>query len=103
MENKIEIKMDIEKIRKETLGCSDKLFLNSAGSSLPPKSVVEKMTDYLKQEELIGGYETERIKAGEIYTFYTETAKLLNCKPANIAFAYNATDAYARALSAISI
>ncbi len=93
--------MDINKIRKDTVGCEDKLFLNSAGSSLPPTSVLEKMKDYLTEEELIGGYAADKLRTNEIYTFYTETAKLLNCKPKNIAFAYNATDAYARALSSI--
>ncbi len=93
--------MNIIDVRKDTIGCSDKIFLNSAGSSLPPKTVLEKMSDYLQQEELLGGYETAKIRADEIDLFYKETAKLLNCKPANIAFAYNATDAYARALSAI--
>src|SRR5579871_1087098 len=93
--------MDIVKIRKETSGCEGKLFLNSAGSSLSPKSVLEKMEDYLREEEMLGGYETDKVRVDEIATFYTETAKLLNCKPTNISFAYNATDAYARALSAI--
>ncbi|MBS1918584.1 MAG: aminotransferase class V-fold PLP-dependent enzyme [Bacteroidetes bacterium] len=93
--------MDIKKIRKDTIGCEDKLFFNSAGSSLPPKPVVEKMTEYLQYEEQIGGYDAAKHRAGEIERFYSETAKLLNCKPYNVAFAYNATDAYARALSAI--
>jgi len=93
--------MDIIEIRKDTSGCADKIFLNSAGSSLPPKIVTEKMIDYLQYEERIGGYDAAKFKADEINKFYIEAAKLLNCKPANIAFAYNATDAYARALSAI--
>lgn len=98
---KISLAMDIIKIRKDTPGCTDKIFFNSAGSSLPPRSVVKKMIHYLQVEEEAGGYEAARLRSDEINAFYTETASLLNCKPANIAFAYNATDAYARALSAI--
>lgn len=93
--------IDIEKVRKETLHCGNKLFFNSAGSSLPTKSVTEKMKEYLDMEERIGGYALAKERAKEIEDFYDETAKLLNCKPSNIAFTYNATDAYARALSAI--
>ena len=93
--------MNIDKVRKDTPGCSDKLFFNSAGSSLPPKIVVEKMTEYLQFEEQVGGYDAAKRRAADIAAFYTETATLLNCNPSNIAFAYNATDAYARALSAI--
>ncbi len=94
--------MDILEIRKDTPGCVDKIFLNSAGSSLPPKSVVEKSVGYLQFEQEVGGYEAAFLRAEEIDTFYKETATLLHCKPANIAFAYNATDAYAKALSAIA-
>src|ERR1700684_17658 len=93
--------MNIDKIRKDTVGCLDKLFFNSAGSSLPPKTVVEKMTEYLQYEEQVGGYDAAKQRSEDIRAFYTQTAKLINCKPSNIAFAYNATDAYARALSAI--
>ena len=93
--------MDINSIRQDTVGSSNMIFLNSAGSSLMPKIVLEKMTDYLHQEEQGGGYGVADLKADEINGFYTELAKLLNCQPHHIAFAYNATDAYSRALSAI--
>jgi selenocysteine lyase/cysteine desulfurase len=93
--------MNIDVIRQDTTGCSDKIFLNSAGSSLMPKVVVEKMTKYLHEEEQLGGYEVARLREKEINEFYIEIAKLINCNPENVAFAYNATDAYAKALSSI--
>lgn len=93
--------MNIDVIRQDTPGCYDKVFLNSAGSSLMPKVVVEKMTEYLHEEEQLGGYEVARLREKEINEFYNEVAKLINCNPQNIAFAYNATDAYAKALSSI--
>lgn len=93
--------MNIEQIRLDTLGCENKLFLNSAGASLPPTSVIQKMIEYQAQEELMGGYELEALKTADINQFYTEMATLLNCKPHNIAYAYSATDAYNKALSAI--
>ncbi|MEO8147853.1 MAG: aminotransferase class V-fold PLP-dependent enzyme [Bacteroidia bacterium] len=93
--------MDIELIREDTVGCTDKIFLNSAGSSLMPKIVVDKMIAYLKEEEENSGYEVARLRANEIDEFYPEIAKLINCDARNIAFAYNATDAYAKALSSI--
>ncbi|MDH4461853.1 MAG: aminotransferase class V-fold PLP-dependent enzyme [Flectobacillus sp.] len=93
--------MNIEQIRLDTLGCEDKLFLNSAGAALPPKSVTQIMLDYQAQEALMGGYELEALKAADISLFYSEMATLLNCQPHNIAYAYSATDAYNKALSAI--
>ncbi len=50
----------------------------------------------------MGGYELERLRAADVNRLYDEAALLLNCKPDNIAFAYSATDAYAKALSAIT-
>lgn len=94
--------MNIDLIRQDTEGLSDnKIFLNSAGSSLMPKVVVESMVDYLHQEEQFGGYEVADRNATLLEEFYEETAKMINCKPSNIAFATSATDAYVKALSSI--
>lgn len=93
--------LDINKVREDTPGCHDKLFFNSAGSSLPPKSVTEKMVAYLKEEELIGGYLLAAQKEEEIKKTYLEVAQLINTSPDQIAITFNATDSYARALSAI--
>lgn len=93
--------MNIEQIRKDTPNCSDKIFLNSAGSSLMPKMVVKKINEYLFEEEKLGGYRVAESKEMEINDFYIQAAKLINCDPKNIAFAHDATDAYTKALSSI--
>lgn len=93
--------MNIKKVRQDTEGLSDKIFLNSAGSSLMPGIVVTSMIDYLLQEEQLGGYETANRNADLLEEFYLETAKLINCKASNIAAANSATDAFAKAMSSI--
>ena len=93
--------MDINLIRQDTKGCHDKIFLNSAGCSLPPKVILEKMFAYFEQEEQLGGYAVEAMRAKELAQFYDEAAKLVNCQPHNIAFTYSASDAYTKALSSI--
>lgn len=93
--------LDIDKIRKDTPGCHDKLFFNSAGSSLPPKAVTDSMVDYLKQEELIGGYLLTAQREAEIKEAYQQIGKLINASPEHVAITFNATDSYARALSSI--
>lgn len=93
--------MNIEKIRKEISGYDDTLFFNTAGASLSPNSVLKKVTDFLVEEQRVGGYTMQEICNDEINCFYTEAAKLLNCKPKNIAFAHNSTDAYSKALLSI--
>jgi cysteine desulfurase/selenocysteine lyase len=94
--------MDIHQIRKDTRGLSDgKIFLNNAGSSLMPAVVVDSMMDYLHQEEQSGGYDVAGRNAELLEQFYTETAQLIKCKPANVAFMTSATEAFAKALSSI--
>lgn len=94
--------MNIDKIRQDIRGLSDgKIFLNNAGSSLMPIAVVDAMIDYLHQEEQSGGYEVANRNTELLEQFYEETARLINCKSSNIAFATSATEAYSMALSSI--
>ena len=93
--------MNIKQIRKDIPYYKNKIFLNSAGSSIMPKSVVQRIDYYLREEERFGGYKVVELNEGEISDFYSKTAKLINCKPHNIAFANSATDAYSKALSSI--
>ncbi len=88
-------------VRADTSGVSDSLFMNSAGASLMPRPVVDAMRDYLHLETQVGGYAAERSQADHVAQLYPETARLLNTKPGNIAFAYSATAAYTQVLSAI--
>lgn len=94
--------MNIDIIRQDIRGLSDgKIFLNNAGSSLMPMHVVDSMLHYIQKEEQFGGYEVANRNAELLENFYEETAKLIHCKPSNIAFATSATDAYTKALSSI--
>jgi selenocysteine lyase/cysteine desulfurase len=61
------------------------------------------MKCYLDKEEKVGGYKLAELKKDSIDEFYGEAAKMLNCKPDNIAFTYNATDSFTRALSSIPL
>ncbi|MFT6333933.1 MAG: cysteine desulfurase/selenocysteine lyase [Saprospiraceae bacterium] len=95
--------LNINQVRKDTPHCQNKLFFNSAGASLVPSIVTERMKTYLDEEAELGGYKLglgNRIQS-ELQEFYAETSKMLNCKPRNVAFSINATDAYGQVLSAI--
>lgn len=93
--------IDITKVREDTPGCNQKIFLNSAGSSLMTKGVVQVMQSYLEKEMMSGGYQTVPFFQHEIDAFYLNASALLHTSPANIAFTFNATDAYAKAVSSI--
>jgi selenocysteine lyase/cysteine desulfurase len=77
------------------------IHLNNAGASLPAPGVIDAITQHLELEATIGGYEAADARQADINGFYASVAKLLNTQPHNIAWAVSATDAYARALSAI--
>jgi len=93
--------IDITKVRADTPGCTQKIFLNSAGSSLMTKGVVQVMQSYLDKEMILGGYQTVPFFQHEIDAFYLHASAILHTSPANIAFTFNATDAYAKAVSSI--
>ncbi len=93
--------MNISAIRDEIMACHDKIFLNSAGSSLPPMVVNETIYAYLQGEEILGGYAYEATQQPLIQNFYHQAAVLLNTTVHNIAFQTSATDAYAKAFSSI--
>lgn len=94
--------MDTNFIRQQTTGCSNKIFLNSAGSSLVNDQVTDVMVTYLQSEAQMGGYALAKEFEAEIHEFYIQAAILLNCSPENIAYTSSATDAYAKALSSIN-
>lgn len=93
--------MNIEQLRNDTPACKDKLFLNSAGASLMPSVVVDKIQEFLAEEVQIGGYKTAENRRAEIEEFYVEVGRLLNTEPSNISFANSASDAFGKALSSI--
>ena len=93
---------DLNKVRTDTPHCQDRIFLNTAGSSLMTKpQALDRMKSYLDEEAKYGGYKLYEMHQAEINEFYVETAKLLNCQPHNVAYAFNATDAFAQALYSI--
>lgn len=86
--------IDLERARAETRGCTEVIHFNNAGSSLMPIPVADSLHNYLKAEEMRGGYETAVDQADALQNFYTASAKLLNCQPHEIAYIENATRAW---------
>ncbi len=87
-------KFDIERARRETRGCEERIHFNNAGASLPPIPVADALYDYLREEEEQGGYEVMARRAAELNHFYTAAAQLLNCSAEEIAFSDSATRAW---------
>ncbi len=93
--------IDIKRIRSETPGCATRVHLNNAGSGLMPAAVVDAITDHVRLEGEIGGYEAQAHCHDAIASAYQSVADLLGTSADNIAFTENATAAFMQALSAI--
>jgi selenocysteine lyase/cysteine desulfurase len=85
---------DIQRARAETRACEEIVHFNNAGASLMPAPVSDLLHEYLRWEERYGGYETANKHIDLLENFYTASAKLLHCKPAEIAYVENATRAW---------
>jgi selenocysteine lyase/cysteine desulfurase len=86
--------------RRDTAAASaGRIHLNNAGAALMPQPVVEAVSDHLRLEAHIGGYEAADAGAAAIHGAYEDVARLIGARPRNVAFVENATAAYAQALS----
>lgn len=94
---------EIQQFRAETSGTRTKVHFNNAGASLPPDVVVETVTDYLREESLNGGYETESLYEEQIEETYRLIARLINARPEEIALTENATTAWGLAFHGIGL
>ncbi len=93
---------DIARARAETRACEQIVHFNNAGSSLMPVPVADYLHEFLRLEEKIGGYETVEREHDALENFYISSARLLNCDPAEIAYAENATRAWNMAFYGMS-
>ena len=94
--------LDVERLRADTLGSTEVVHLNNAGSALPPAIVVETMVEHLRLEEMIGGYEAHARTVDRIDAVRDSIGALLDTSGANIALSTSATDSWDRAFSAIT-
>lgn len=84
--------IDSDLVRQDTLGVERVIHFNNAGSSLPPKSVVDTVTEYLRYEATVGGYEAVAEREDEIQEVYRLTARLVGAESVSeIALTENAT------------
>jgi cysteine desulfurase / selenocysteine lyase len=92
---------DIERARRDTPGCEGLIHFNNAGASLMPNQVLEAVTDHLRLEASLGGYEAAERSQEKIDHFYEAVSQLLGCHTEEIAFVENATRAWDMAFYAI--
>jgi cysteine desulfurase/selenocysteine lyase len=85
---------EIQAFRAATTGTAERIHFNNAGASLPPDIVVNIMVDYLREEALYGGYETEAKYRTQLDDTHTGIARLIHAHPNEIALVENASAAW---------
>ncbi|NMM83592.1 aminotransferase class V [Rhodococcus sp. SRB_17] len=85
---------DLDTVRRDTPGCRDKVFLDSAGSSLPPESVVTTMIEHLRLEADVGGYVAASRQAEALAAVPHSIARVIGAQASDIALTDSATRAW---------
>ncbi len=93
---------DIARARAETPGCATVAHFNNAGTGLAPACVLDAVIAHLNLEARIGGYEAAAEAEGGIENAYAAIARMLNCKPGEVALLENATVAWQMAFHALT-
>lgn len=88
--------LDEKRVRADTPGCASGsepglVFLDSAGSSLPPRIVLDTVIGHLRREAEIGGYRAANERLADLDAVKTAIGTLINAAPSSIALSDSAT------------
>ncbi|MGO4617709.1 aminotransferase class V-fold PLP-dependent enzyme [Nocardia sp. 2YAB30] len=92
--------LDDDRVRADTPGCASgselgPVFLDSAGSSLPPQVVTDTVIGHLLREAEIGGYRAANERLSDLAAVKTAIGTLINAAPTSIALSDSATRSWA--------
>ncbi|ASF11637.1 putative aminotransferase [Nocardia brasiliensis NBRC 14402] len=100
--------LDHDRVRADTPGCATgaepgQVFLDSAGSSLPPRVVLDTVIAHLRRESEIGGYRAANERLDDLADVKTAIGALINAAPASIALSDSASRSWADFFYAIPL
>jgi cysteine desulfurase / selenocysteine lyase len=95
--------IDIDAVRADTPGCLDRVFLDSAGSSLPPQPVLREVIGHLRREAEVGGYRAAAERGDALEAGYEVFADLLGCRHDEVAFTDSATRSWLSLLDSVPL
>ncbi|MGO1049760.1 aminotransferase class V-fold PLP-dependent enzyme [Crossiella sp. CA198] len=95
--------IDLDRVRADTPGCQEQVFLDSAGSSLPPEPVLAEVVGHLKREAEVGGYRAAAERGADLDAGYQVAADFFGCAPTDIAFTDSATRSWLLGMSAVPL
>lgn len=95
--------IDLDKVRKETPGLSERIHLLASGASPSPAPVLQAISYHLNLEAEIGGYEAAAAQSEQLDGVYGEVAALIGAQPQEIALVENATVGWCHAFYALDL
>lgn len=85
---------DLDRIRRDTPAAETSVFLDSAGSSLPPTPVVDTAVAHLRREAVVGGYRAANERMADLAAAKTSIATLIGAHASDIALSDSASRAW---------
>lgn len=85
---------DLDRVREETPGCLNNVFLDSAGSSLPPAVVLDTQIAHLRREAEVGGYLAAEERSEDLDAVRSSIARMVNGTAGGVALMDSATRAW---------
>lgn len=96
--------LDDQRIRDDTPGIDgSRVFLDSAGSSLPPRPVLDTVTAHLHREAEVGGYRAAAERAEDLGRVRSAVAALLNAPESSVALSDSATRSWLDFVTAVPL
>lgn len=93
--------IDVDRERARTPGSLERVFLDSAGSSLPTSEVVDTVVAHLRREQVVGGYRAAVERREDLAEVPASLARLLGCQADEIALADSGTRAWNALVTAL--
>ncbi|SER99005.1 aminotransferase class V-fold PLP-dependent enzyme [Actinokineospora terrae] len=92
-----------ELAQEDTPSAATQVFLDSAGSSLPPQSVVDEVVNHVRREAEVGGYRAYGERLDDLEAGYGLAAEFFGCAPDEVAFTDSATRSWLSVLDAVPL
>ncbi len=93
--------IDLEAERALTPGCLSQVFLDSAGSSLPPQPVVDAVIAHLRREAEVGGYRAAAERVADLDGLRDSLGRLIGADADLIALTDSATRSWNQFVTAL--
>lgn len=93
--------IDVGRVRADTPGVADLVFLDHAGASPSPEPVLDVVIDHLRAEARLGGYAAAAAREEDLYAVHASIGALVGCDADEVALTSSATEAWETAFWAM--